>query len=242
MFVATIDTLPGNHVVGVVLISGTPAIIMSEGQATYALSPGPNNPQALTLKGVLGSGYIQCDTAANIAANNGCSGSFNTGTGLYTLTAVGADYNGFPIVYQAGVNFDNGGYSVVATSGGSNVVLSNNGPFTNPGNQLTTGPSGAWYVPGAFTYGQPFNVQCVHLGTATLGLTNAQQGPTNPVTGQTYTYFPPNPESSSNYPGSGALPVGSKKPGDPYHGGNNPNAVYNLGTVNCDANLQLTLN
>lgn len=242
VFVATIDTLPGNHTLGVALISGTPAIVMSEGQATYALSPGPNAPQSLTLKGVLGSGYIECGSDAGNLANNGCSGSFDTNTGLYTLTAVGADYNGFPIVYQAGVNFDNGGFSVVATSGGSNIALSNNGPFTSPGNQLTAGPSGAWYVAGAFTYGQPFNVQCVHLGTASLGLTNAQQGPTNPVTGMTYTYFPPNPESTSNYPGSGALPVGSKKPGDPYHSGNNPHAVYHLATVNCDANLQLTLN
>ena len=243
VFVATIDTLPGNHTFGVVLISGTPAIVMSEGQATYALAPGPNTPQALTLKGVLGSGYIQCGSDAGNLANNGCSGSFNTGTALYTLTAVGADYNGFPIPYQAGVGFDNGSFSVVATSGGSNIVLSNNGPFANPGTQLTAAPSGSWYVDGTFSYGQPFNVQCIHLGTAALGLTLAQQGPTNPVTGFSYVYFPPNPQSSSNYPGSGAIPTGSKT-----HTGTHPvvgtdhNAVTNLASVNCDANLQLTLN
>jgi hypothetical protein len=245
VFVATIDTLPGNHTFGVALISGTPAIVMSEGQATYALLPGPNNPQALTLKGVIGSGYIQCDSDAHNLLGNGCANSFNTTTALYTLTAVAADYNGFPIPNQTGVGFDNGstGFSVVATSGGSNITLSNNGPFTTPGTQLTAGPSGSWYVDGAFTYGQPFNVQCVHLGTATLGLTNPQQGPTSPLTGLTYTYFPPNPQSSSNYPGSGALPTGSKT-----HTGTHPvvgtdhNAVTNLATVNCDASLQLTLN
>ncbi len=244
VFVATIDTLPGNHTFGVALISGTPAIVMSEGQATYALLPGPNNPQALALKGVIGSGYIQCDTDAHNLQGNACANSFNTTTALYTLTAVAADYNGFPIPNQTGVGFDNGstGFSVVATSGGSNIALTNNGPFTTPGTQLTAGPSGSWYVDGSFTYGQPFNVQCVHLGTATLGLTNPQQGPTNPLTGLTYTYFPPNPQSSSNYPGSGALPTGSKTHTGTHAGvGTDHNAVTNLATVNCDASLQLTL-
>ena len=155
---------------GVVLISGTPAIVMSEGQATYALSPGPNTPQSLTLKGVLGSGYIQCGTDAGNLANNGCSGSFDTTTGLYTLTAVGADYNGFPIVYQAGVGFDNGGpsrssrpraapISCFRTTVPSRVPAPNSPPLGAEAGTST----------GSSAYGQPFNVQCVHLGTAALG-------------------------------------------------------------------------
>jgi hypothetical protein len=47
---------------------------------------------------------------------------------------------------------------------------------------------------------------------------------------------------NANYPASGPVPVGTKKPGDPYHAGLNPNAIYHLATVNCDANMQLTLN
>lgn len=246
-FVATLDTLPGTHKIGVALISGTPAIVMSEGEATYALSPGPNAAQALTLLGALGSGYVQCDTAAQNGANNGCSASFNTTTGLYTLTAIGADYNGFPIVGQTvnnvAVPFDNGGFSVVETDASAGtpqpvLTLTNNGPFLTPGTHIS-GPSGAWYVNGTFSYGQPFNVKCNVLGTATLGMTNSQQGPTSPLSGFSYIYLN---NLNANYPASGPVPVGSKKPGDPYHAGVNPNAIYHLATVNCDANMQLTLN
>jgi hypothetical protein len=248
----TVDTLPGNHTFGVVIKGGSPAIILSEGQGTFALLPGNNAPATLPLLGVMGSGYIMCDTDAHVAANNGCQGSFNTTTALYTLTAVAADYEGMAIPYQTfnanPVAFDNGSYSVVetdASAGGAHpvVTLTNNGPFSNPGNALSAEPSGGFFVPGTFSYGQHFNVKCNVLGTATLGLADSQQGPTTPVTGQSYTYFPPNPESSSNYPGGPqTLPRGSKWPGNPnYHGGNNPNAIHDLVTVNCDANLVLTL-
>jgi hypothetical protein len=248
----TVDTLPGNHTFGVVIKGGSPAIILSEGQATIALLPGNNSPATMALLGVMGSGYIMCDTDAHVAANNGCQGSFDTNTGLYTLTAVAADYEGMAIPYQtlnaSPVGFDNGSFSVVETDASANtahpvVTLSNNGPFTNPGNALSAEPSGGFFVPGTFAYGQHFNVKCNVLGTATLGIADAQQGPTSPVTGQSYVYFPPNPESSSNYPGGPqTLPRGSKWPGNPnYHGGNNPNAIHDLVTVNCDANLVLTL-
>jgi hypothetical protein len=200
----------------------------------------------------LGSGYILCDTDAHVAQNNGCQNSFNTNTGLYTLTAVIADYEGMAIPYQL-VNatplvLDNGGFSVVETDASAVTLnpvltLTNNGPFTNPGNALSAEPSGGFFVPGTFTYGQHFNVKCNVLGTATLGLANTQQGANSAVTGQNYIYFPPNAESSSNYPGGPrALPRGSKWPGNPaYHAGNNPNAIHDLVTVNCDANLALTL-
>jgi hypothetical protein len=236
-FAATIDTLPGNHTLGVVLISGTPAIVLSEGQITYgAMQPGVNAPQSLTLNGAIGSGYIECDTAANNNLNNGCANSFNTATGLYTLTAVAADFNGFPIVGQGSTTFDNGSLAVVETTTPSHLLtLSNNGPFTTPGTQLS-GPSGSWYTAGTYSYGQPFNVKCNSLGTATLGLVlSGTGGPTNPVTGQSYS-------AGTNYPAGGTLPAGSKYPGNPsYHGGVNPYAVYSLATVSCDANMVLTI-
>jgi hypothetical protein len=248
----TVDTLPGSHVFGVVIKGGSPAIILSEGQATYALLPGSNTPATLALLGVMGSGYILCDTDAHVAEANGCQHSFNTTTGLYTLTAVAADYEGMAIPYQTlsatPIAFDNGSYSVVetdASAGGAHPVLTltNNGPFANPGNALSAEPSGGFFVPGTFAYGNHFNVQCNVLGTATLGLAITQQGPTSAVTGQSYTYFPPNPESTSNYPGGPQTMLrGSKYPGNPnYHSGNNPNAIHDLVTVNCDANLVLTL-
>jgi hypothetical protein len=236
-FVATVDTLPGNHTIGVVLISGTPAYVLSEGQIAYgAMQPGVNAPQTLTLNGAIGSGYIECDTIANDALNNNCANSFNTSTGLYTLTAVAADYGGFPIVGQGSAAFDNGSFTVVETTTPSHILtLSNNGPFTTPGTQLL-GPSGSWYTNGSFSYGQPFNVKCNSLGTATLGLVlNGSGGPTNPVTGQSYA-------TGSNYPASGSLAVGSKNIGNPSdHGGHDANGIYNLASVSCDASMVLTV-
>jgi hypothetical protein len=236
-FVATIDTLPGDHTIGVVLISGTPAYVLSEGQITYgAMQPGVNAPQTLTLNGAIGTGYIACDTLANDALNNNCANSFNTSTGLYTLTAVAADFDGFPIVGQGSATFDNGSFSVVETTTPNHILtLSNNGPFTTAGTQLL-GPSGSWYTNGAFPYGQPFNAKCNSLGTATLALVlNGSGGPTNPVTGQSYS-------TGTNYPATGVLAEGSKNIGNPYdHGGHDTNGIYNLASVSCDASMVLTV-
>jgi hypothetical protein len=236
-FVASIDTLPGNHTIGVVLISGTPAYVLSEGQIAYgAMQPGANTPQTLTLNGAIGTGYIECDTIANDALNNYCANSFNTSTGLYTLTAVAADFDGFPIVGQGSAAFDNGSFTVVETTTSSHLLtLSNNGPFTTPGTQLL-GPSGSWYTNGSFSYGQPFNAKCNSLGTATLGLVlNGYGGPTDPVTGQAYS-------TGANYPSSGTLAEGPKNIGNPSdHGGHDTNGIYNLATVSCDVNMVLTI-
>ena len=104
-FTVAIDTIPGKHVIGAAIISGSPAIILSEAQQSYTLAPGPNAASTMTLKGVIGTGYIMCDTVANNNANNGCANSFvsdntaNTG-GTYTLTAVASDFNSFPIADQ----------------------------------------------------------------------------------------------------------------------------------------------
>ncbi len=61
-----LSVLPGRHTFGVVLKSGTPAYVLSEGQATYTLNPGANDLSAnpLALSGVVASGYISCDTEA----------------------------------------------------------------------------------------------------------------------------------------------------------------------------------
>jgi hypothetical protein len=232
-----VDTLPGKHTFGVNITGNIPPIVLSEGQATYTLAPGPNTAQNLSLNGVLGSYYIQCDTPANIALNNGCAGSFDPTTGSYTLTAVAADFEGFPIPNQ-NIPFDNGTFTVVETSATKILTLTNAGPFAQPGTQLL-GPSGSWYVPGTFAYGQPFQVKCNALGTATLALSISGNGPTNPLTGFTYAVFPePSPVQGSNYPGAGVLPAGSKTSNS--HG--NQNVVTNLSSVSCDANLNLTLN
>ncbi len=256
-FTAVIDTLPGKHTIGAEILGGAPAIIQSEAQQSYTLQPGPNAPSTMTLKGVVGTGYIMCDTLANNAANNGCANSFvtdntpNTG-GTYTLTAVAADFNSFPIADQS-VALDNGAYSVyeVNPTGIVTIGVSNGDapPWTTPGNQLQNAPSGGFFVATKANYGHPFTVHCNKLGTTQLRLKNTQAGPIQALNGQAYNLFdpsnnfPPQTGETPNYPGAGNLAVGDKVAGNPnYHNGSNPNAVYNLTTVSCDASLNLTIN
>lgn len=256
-FTVAVDTLPGKHTYGVEILSGSPTIISSEAQQSYTLAPGPNPPSTITLKGVVGTGYIMCDTVANDNANNNCAGSFvsdatnNTG-GTYTLTAVAADFNGFPIADQ-GVALDNGAYSVyeVAPTGVITIGVSGTDapPWSTPGNQLQNAPSGGFFVATKSNYGHAFTVRCNKLGTTQLRIKNAQAGPIQPLTGQAYNLFDPANNfpaqvgDTPNYPDAGNVAVGDKIPGNPnYHNGTNPNAVYNLATLSCDASQNLTIN
>jgi len=238
VFTISLDVVPGAHTIGVDITGGAPAVILSEGQHTFNLAPGPNPPGTLTLSGVLGSAYIECANGPVDSTN--CASSFD-GT-KYTLTAIGADFDGFPIINQS-LSFDNGGYTVIENDANGIVALTNNGPFLSPGNALT-GPSGGFYVFGSYVYGNQFNAKCNKVGSASLALTNSQKGPINPLAGEAYSYFDPSAyTASSNYPSSGLLPVGSKTGSNPdYHNGSVQNAVTNLMKVNCDASLVLTVN
>jgi hypothetical protein len=244
-YVATIDTLPGKHTIGLEILGANPPIVLSEAQQSYTLLPGTNSPATLTLLGVLATSYVECASGPVDATN--CQSSFTPGsapgTGSYQLTAVGADFDGFPIVNQS-VPFDNGPFTVVESDTLGILTLTNAGPFSTPGNQLL-GNSGGYYVSGTAPYGQSFNASCNKTGTATVALTTTQVGPNVPLAGETYTYFDPsnNFPTSGNYPNAGTLATGSKTPGNPvYHNGNNPNPVTNLASISCDANLSLTVN
>ena len=242
---ATIVTTPGTHKFGVVIKSGTPAYVLSEGQGTYTLQPtftgqAPQALGALALTGAIGSGYIECDTwAQNVASPAGtCNSGENYSNGTYYFTAVAADFDGFPIVNQ-GIPFDNGGYSVVETDGNGIVTLGYNGPFTAPGNNLT-GPSSGWVAGSTFQYGNRFTATCNKVGTASLGLQLASgQGAAalSPVDGYNYNgalpvatgYAQPSQTNGS------ILPLGSKTS---VSSGRLPQ--YNV-TVNCSASGTLTL-
>jgi hypothetical protein len=256
-FTVAIDTIPGKHVIGAAIISGSPAIILSEAQQSYTLAPGPNAASTMTLKGVIGTGYIMCDTVANDNANNGCANSFvsdntaNTG-GTYTLTAVASDFNSFPIADQ-GITFDNGSYTVYEKNPTGVVTIGVSGgdapPWTTPGTQLQNANSGGFFVATKSNYGHPFTVHCNKLGSTQLGIKTLQSGPTTPLAGQAYNLFDPSNNfptqtgETPNYPDKGNVATGDKVPGNlNYHGGSNPNAVYNLATVSCDAALNLTIN
>lgn len=258
-YTATLDTLPGTHLIGVVIKGNAPPVILSEAQQTYALKPGNNATQTMSLLGALSTGYIMCDTDAHVAEKNGCANSFVVDPtpgqgGTYTLTAVGADFEGFPIPSQISngnpLPYDNGSFSVVetdASAGTANQILTltSAGPFTTPGTQLNQ-PSGGYWVPGTYPYGQPFHAKCnVRSATATLGLVTTRQGPLNGVTGQSYTFYNPSntAPSTGNYPDAGYLATGTKTGGNPdYHNGSYQNSVTNIVTVNCNANFALTIN
>ncbi|MEO9264045.1 MAG: hypothetical protein ABI282_08105 [Candidatus Baltobacteraceae bacterium] len=204
----TVDTTPGTHLIGAVVQGNAPAYVLSEGQHSYTLAPGANtNLVPLALTGVMGTAYIECATVAQILADitagtDNCGGyqNFNQTTGQYTFTAIAADADGFPIVAQnspygpGNVRFDNGGYTAVETTSPAILTVSNMGPYIDPGVALT-GPSGGFYVPGQFTYGNQFNIACNKVGQGTVGLQITQNAPSNPVTG--FTIAP------GTYPGAG---------------------------------------
>ena len=233
----TVTTTPGQHLIGAVIQGNKPAYVLSEGQRVYTLAPGPNtNLATLALNGVMGTAYIECATDAQITAGNNCNNyaNFNPATGQYTFTAIAADADGFPIVQQpnpygpGNVPFDNGSFTVVETTATPILTVTNAGPYGDPGTAIT-GPSGGYYVPGVFTYGQSFNVQCNQVGQGTVGLETTQSAPTTPITG--FTYAP------GTYPAAGVLATGDKVAGNPnYHNGNNPNPVTNILSVNCQSN------
>ena len=172
----TLTTTPGQHLIGAVIQGNQPAYVLSEGQRVYTLAPGPNaNLATLALNGVMGTAYIECATAAQITAGNNCNNyaNFNPVTGQYTFTAIAADADGFPIVQQpnpygpGNVPFDNGSFTVVETTATPILTVTDAGPYGDPGTAIT-GPSGGYYVPGVFTYGQSFNVQCNSVGQGTV--------------------------------------------------------------------------
>jgi hypothetical protein len=233
-----VTLLPGAHKFGAVLTSGTPSYVLSEGEQTYTLRPGANDLSAnpLALNGVVATGYIQCDTFTQAADPSGACldyanftpGGIGSG-GSFALTAVAADYDGFPIVFQNSLPFDNGGFSVVNSSGVVSVTTPY-APWSNPGNHIT-GPSGGWLPGSNFVYGQPFTVSCVNVGTATLSLKLSAAGGTfstpqgSPDAGK----YPPDAQAN------GVLPLGSKTvvvaPRQP---------ITNV-TVNCNAAGTITI-
>jgi hypothetical protein len=210
---AAFTVTPGTHKVGVVTLSGTPTYVISEGERSYAFSPGTNDfsTQPLSLRGVVSSGYIECATAAqNLDPAGHCNGyeNWNSGGSYYTFTAVPADYDGFPIVDQ-GLAYVNGTVTVGESTGDSPngiVVISSAGPWSTPGSYIT-GPSGGW-VPGTtFAYGQPFYATCAQVGTAHLQLSLIPSAPVPPAGSPDLTKYPPNATAG------GLLPLGVNQSG-----------------------------
>jgi hypothetical protein len=239
---AVITTTPGQHEFGVVIKSGTPAYVLSEGQGNYTLAPtfsgqSPQSLGALVLNGAVGTGYIECDTwAQNTDTTNpagSCSNGANFAGGTYYFTAVAADYDGFPIVNQGSTAFDNGSYSVVETDGKNVVAIGSNGPFSLPGSWLT-GPSSGWVAGSTFQYGNRFTATCNTIGTATLGLQfspNVGGHPAVAIDGYNYNsaYAPPSQLDGSILPlGGKTTVVAPRLP------------QYNV-TVNCNASGNLSI-
>lgn len=246
-----LSVVPGRHTFGVVLKSGTPAFVLSEGQNTYTLNPGSNDLSSnpLALRGVIASGYISCDTEAqNTSTTPSTCNNYANFTpaappafgGTYAFTAVAADYDGFPIPFQVvGGNpfsFDNGGFSVTETDGGSIVSITSTGaPWVNPGNHLAGTVVGDWSgasAAGNVMYGQPFSVTCNKTGTATLALTLSNPGnvflsqPTGTPDGTTADYAPTSVDGST-------LPRGNNGAGGP--------ARVNNVTINCTSTGTITV-
>ncbi|HEY8313054.1 MAG TPA: hypothetical protein VIG51_02670 [Candidatus Baltobacteraceae bacterium] len=246
VFTLAFQVTPGHHTLGVALLANAPNWVLSEGSGSFTLAPGNNgNIGTLALNGVVANGYIECATAAENTDGNNCNnyGNFDPNSGAYTFTAVAADYDGFPIVQQAisgsYLPFDNGAYTVSESPADSPAILTltGNGPFNEPGGDLT-GPSGSWYVPGSFTYGHHFTVQCSGVGEGHVVMQLNGSGGTPLVAIPGINYTNSGKDSTSQYPAANELlPTGSKTSNS--HG--NANAVTNVLNVECSATGQLTL-
>ncbi|HEX3469044.1 MAG TPA: hypothetical protein VHT05_13280 [Candidatus Elarobacter sp.] len=245
-----LSVLPGHHTFGVVLKSGTPAYVLSEGQASYDLKPGANDLSSspLALSGVVATGYVSCDTDAENASaspsscNNWANFTQNGATYTYAFTAVAADYDGFVIPSQtvgaATLPFDNGGFSVVEDASDSPAVVSitqSGAPWTLPGTHLSGPVTGDWSgasKAGNILYGQPFTVTCVNTGTAHLDLQLNGNGGTfsaQPTGSPDNTAADYAPSSVAN----AILPRGNS-------GASGPSRVNNV-TINCTSTGTITV-
>lgn len=249
-----LSVLPGRHTFGVVLKSGTPAYVLSEGQQTYTMAPGANTLSTpLALSGVVASGYVSCDTNAENASSapSTCNNyaNFTPATppafgGTSAFTAVAADYDGFPIPYQLvssnPLAFDNGGFNVIENSSDTSypvVSISPSSPsWTNPGNHLSGPVTGDWSgssAAGDVPYGQGFTVTCLHTGTANLELQLNSNGGTysaQPTGSPDNTAADYAPTSVAN----AILPRGN-------NGAGGPARVNNVATVNCTSTGTITV-
>jgi hypothetical protein len=142
---------------------------ITQSQSPATIGSGVFSPAA----GTVASGYIECDTAANIAAGNNCNnyGNFTPAAapatgGTFAFTAVAATSSGSPIADQIlngnALVFPNGSYRVAESAiDGPAIVTIAGGPWATPGSALS-GPNGS--------YGNRFFVQCLRSGTANLQL------------------------------------------------------------------------
>ena len=150
--------------------SGPSAVLPPGGAMQNQSSLGSALPPA---SGTIASGYIECDTAANIAAGNNCNNFANFfpapapgGGGTFVFTAIAATASGTPIAQQlvngSSATFSNGAYQVVEARGDNPQILSiSGGPWAAPGSVLS-GAEGS--------YGNRVSIVCMHPGTANLEL------------------------------------------------------------------------
>jgi hypothetical protein len=194
----------GAHKFGVVVTANDGTVIASA-QGTYSLAAGGGTtPVTLALAGGIASGYIECATLNQISTGNNCANyaNFDANAGLYTFTAVAADADGYPIVAPsadgAAPAFANGAFKVVeSASDNPPIVTITGGPWASPGSAFAAATG---------SYGNHFNVRCMHTGVAQLELRMVGGAPTDPVSG--YPYDP------STYPAPNAvLPAGARSPG-----------------------------
>ncbi len=249
-YVATLNLtlIPGPHTIGVVL-QDTPAnnnFVLSEGQIAVNLVPG-SNTATLSLNGVLDSAYL-CDAT--------CDGNIGTqlADGSWDVVVFVSDESGYAINYQTGVPFANkSNYSLEEVN--SAVRIGPASPSTNgiveinecstPGCTAplaasgTTGPNlvGPFFTPGQYqTFNQgvgsgtPYiaginaNIKCVKPGTTYVAaVLNTSSPSAGAVNGFDYT--------SLNYPTPGEILA--EVPASINFG--------NVLTVNCSANLSLTV-
>ena len=166
------------------MYSNTNGYVLTEGQTTLNLQPGPNNVSTLVLKGVMQSAYLCGDT--------NCDGGMTYGPSGYPITVFVADEAGDAIPFQKDtsgnpVPFDNGSYQIIEPDG-QNIVT-----ITQPGTTYST--------PGTddhSLYGENITIKCNTVGTTQVEAVLLASDPSSGSVAN-FTY------SANNYPAAGSV-------------------------------------
>jgi hypothetical protein len=163
---------------------------------------GASSGQSLSVStGTIAAGYIECDTAVNIAAQNDCNGYANMSNGSFAFTAIAATASGAPIAQQlvngSSLTFPNGAYRVAESPADVPALIAvSGGPWPAPGSVLDANGT---------AYGNRFFVTCIARGTAHLVLQRVDASGTTALPLAT-TAFPSN-NDTVNCSASGSLIV-----------------------------------
>jgi hypothetical protein len=174
--------LGGSGAISEGLVGLNKGYILAEGQKSFTLNPGSNDPLTLTLQGVLQSVYL--------CGSNGCDNTAGSpdSNGVYTMTAYPTDENGNAILGT--LPYGNVSWDIEEVGTQHLLAITNRGPFVAP--QLRQNHAG-----GSWWDYETFSFTCTATGDTAIVARLVNNKAAGLVTGFTY--------DNANYPQPGAV-------------------------------------